>query len=116
VCIIHMVLHSLHYVSWKEHKAVVADLRAIYTAATAEAVEQALEALEKKWQGRFPSIAESWRSNWRNVIPLFSYPPAIRKVIYTTKPSNRSMHSCGRSQATAELFPAPRRSVRPSIW
>ncbi len=84
LCIVHMVRHSLRFVSWKERKAVAADLRAIYTAATAEAAEQALESFEKKWQARFPSIARSWRSNWTNIIPFFSYPPAIRKVIYTT--------------------------------
>ena len=84
LCIVHMVRHSLRFVSWKERKSVAADLRTIYTAATAEAAEQALESFEEKWQARFPSIARSWRSNWTNIIPFFSYPPAIRKVIYTT--------------------------------
>jgi putative transposase len=84
LCIIHLVRHSLRYVSWKERKSVAADLRTIYTAATAEAAEQALESFEKKWQARFPSITRSWRSNWTNIIPFFSYPPAIRRVIYTT--------------------------------
>ncbi len=84
LCIVHMVRHSLRFVSWKERKRVAADLRTIYTAATAEAAEQALDVFEKKWQARFPSIARSWRRNWTNIIPFFSYPPAIRKVIYTT--------------------------------
>lgn len=84
LCIVHMVRHSLRFVSWKERKSVAADLKTIYSASTAEAAEQALEAFEKKWQARFPSIARSWRSNWTNIIPFFSYPPAIRKVIYTT--------------------------------
>jgi putative transposase len=84
LCIVHMVRHSLRFVSWKERKAVAADLKTIYSAATAEAGEQALESFEKTWQGRFPSIARSWRSNWTNIIPFFSYPPAIRKAIYTT--------------------------------
>lgn len=84
LCIIHMVRHSLKYVGWKERKAVAADLRAIYTAPTVEAAERALDAFERKWASRFPSIAKSWRSNWVNLIPFFSYPPEIRKVIYTT--------------------------------
>ena len=84
LCIIHMVRHSLKYVGWKERKAVAADLRAVYTAPTAEAAEHALDAFERKWSGRFPSIAKSWRTNWVNLIPFFSYPPEIRKVIYTT--------------------------------
>jgi len=63
---------------------VARDLRAIYTAATEEAALAALEAFEKKWDHRFPSISKSWRSRWENVRPFFSYPPEIRRVIYTT--------------------------------
>lgn len=84
LCIIHMVRHSLKYVGWKERKAVAADLRAVYTAATVEAAEGVLDAFERKWAPRFPSIAKSWRANWVNLIPFYSYPPEIRKVIYTT--------------------------------
>ncbi len=84
LCIVHMVRNSLKYVSWKLRKIVAADLRAIYTAASADAAEQALEAFEKKWHKQFPSIARSWRVHWQNIIPFFAYPPEIRKVIYTT--------------------------------
>lgn len=84
LCIVHMVRNSLRYVSWKERKAVARDLRAIYTAPTAEAAAAALEVFAGKWDGRFPSISKSWRSRWENVIPFFAYPPEIRKVIYTT--------------------------------
>jgi putative transposase len=84
LCIVHMIRNSLRYVSWKERKIVAADLRAIYTAPTAEAAEQALEAFAEKWDSRFPTISKSWRQRWENVIPFFAYPPEIRKVIYTT--------------------------------
>jgi putative transposase len=84
LCIIHMVRHSLKYVGWKERKAVAADLRTIYTASTVDAAEQSLEAFERKWAPRFPSIAKSWRANLTNLIPFYGYPPEIRKVIYTT--------------------------------
>lgn len=92
LCIVHMTRHSLKYVSWKERKAVVRDLRAIYGAPTVEAAEEALEAFALKWDPRFPSISKSWRSRWENVIPFFSYPPEIRKVIYTTN-AIESVHS-----------------------
>jgi hypothetical protein len=75
---------SLRYVSWKERKAVAHDLRAIYTAPTAEAAEAALAEFGKEWDGRFPSISRSWREHWENMIPFFAHPPEIRKVIYTT--------------------------------
>ena len=84
LCIVHMIRNSLRYVSWKERKEVAKDLRAIYSAATEEAAEVALDEFAAKWDERFPSISKSWRSRWENVIPFFAYPPAIRKVIYTT--------------------------------
>jgi putative transposase len=84
LCIVHMVRNSLRYVSWKERKTVAADLRKIYTAPTAEAAAVALDSFSAKWDARFPSISQSWRTRWEQVIPFFSYPPEIRKVIYTT--------------------------------
>ena len=84
LCIVHMVRNSLKYVSWKERKDVAGDLRSIYTASAAEAASQALDAFAEKWDDRFPSNSRSWRSRWENVIPFFSYPPEIRKMIYTT--------------------------------
>ena len=84
LCIVHMVRNSLKYVSWKQRKEVAADLRAIYTSATAEAAEQRLTEFEQKWDGTLAPIGQSWRRNWSRIIPFFAYPPEIRKVIYTT--------------------------------
>ena len=84
LCIVHMVRNSLKYVSWKERRAVAADLKTIYSAPNGEAAEESLAAFEAKYQDRFPQIARSWRSCWMNIIPFFDYPPEIRKVIYTT--------------------------------
>jgi putative transposase len=84
LCIVHMVRNSLKYVSWKQRRAVAADLKTIYSAPNVEAAEEALAAFEAKYQDSFPQIARSWRCRWMNIIPFFSYPPEIRKVIYTT--------------------------------
>ncbi|HUX89241.1 MAG TPA: IS256 family transposase [Gallionellaceae bacterium] len=84
LCIVHMVRHSLNYVSWKLRKEVAADLRAIYTAATVEVAEQHLAAFEAKWGQDYPAIGQSWRRNWARITPFFDYPPEIRRVIYTT--------------------------------
>ena len=84
LCIVHMVRNSLRYVSWKHQKAVARDLRAIYTAPTREAAEAALEAFSDRWDELTPLISRQWRSNWENLTAFFDYPPAIRKVIYTT--------------------------------
>jgi putative transposase len=84
LCIVHMVRHSLNYVSWKQRKEVAADLKAIYHAPTAEMAEKNLDAFAAKWDASHPTIARSWRNNWERIIPLFSYPDDIRKAIYTT--------------------------------
>ncbi len=82
--IVHMVRHSLKYVSWKKRKEVAADLKAIYTAPTTAQASANLEEFSRKWDSEYPSISVSWRTNWERITPLFGYPPEIRKVIYTT--------------------------------
>ncbi len=84
LCLVHMVRHSLHYVSWKQRKEVAGDLKAIYQAPTIEEAEIHLEEFEDKWNASHPTIGKSWRRNWERITPLFSYPPEIRKAIYTT--------------------------------
>lgn len=84
LCIVHLVRNSLNYVSWKERKAVAADLKPIYGAATSDDAWQRLESFAEKWDGRYPSISQIWRRNWDQVSPFFAYPTEIRKVIYTT--------------------------------
>jgi putative transposase len=84
LCIVHLVRYSLNFVGWKERKQVATDLKTIYTAASEAEAEQRLAEFSLKWDGKFPMIAKSWRSNWTRVIPFFAHPPEIRKVIYTT--------------------------------
>lgn len=84
LCIVHMVRHSLNYVSWKQRKEVADDLKLIYQAATLQQAEANLEVFEAKGNATHPTIGKSWRRNWERIIPLFSYPPEIRKAIYTT--------------------------------
>ena len=84
LCIVHMVRNSLKYVSWKQRKAVAADLKLIYSAPDIETAEKALSDFEVKYKESCPHIACSWRSHWTHIIPFFDYPAEIRKVIYTT--------------------------------
>ena len=84
LCIVHMVRNSLRFVSWKQRKEVAADLKLIYQSATAEQADMELTAFETKWDKTHPTISQSWRRNWAQVIPFFAYPADIRKVIYTT--------------------------------
>lgn len=84
LCLVHMVRHSLKYVSWKQRKEVATDLKTIYQSPTVEQAEVALDQFEAKWDDSHPSIGRSWRRNWERITPLFSYPPDIRRAIYTT--------------------------------
>ena len=84
LCLVHLVRYSLAFVSFKDRKEVTADLKAIYRAATAQAAEAQLEAFAYKWDDLYPLIAKSWRNNWLRLVPMFGYPPEIRRAIYTT--------------------------------
>jgi len=84
LCIVHMVRHSLNYVSWKRRKEVAADLRRIYEAATVAEAELRLAEFEARWDDEYLPIGQSWRRNWERLTPFFDYPPEIRRVIYTT--------------------------------
>ncbi len=84
-CIVHLLRNSLEFANWKERKPLAAALRAIYTAASADAAMTALDDFERgPWGTRFPTVVASWRRAWANVIPFFAFAPEIRRVIYTT--------------------------------
>jgi transposase-like protein len=84
-CIVHLIRNSLDYASWKDRKPLAAALRPIYAAASAEAAEAALDAFETgEWGRKFPTVVAAWRRAWGQVIAFFTFPPEIRRVIYTT--------------------------------
>lgn len=82
-CIVHMIRNSLSYVSWKERKAMAADLKSIYKAPTVEMAEIALAEFREKYP-KHQVVADVWSRNWQRVIPFFDFPEEIRKIIYTT--------------------------------
>ncbi len=84
LCIIHMVRNSLKYVVWKDYKAVTSGLKTVCQAPTEEAALMALDAFAKVRDDKYPQISKSWRAHRENLNTLFSYPPDIRKAIYTT--------------------------------
>jgi transposase-like protein len=84
-CVVHLVRQSLSYVYWKERKKVAAALRAIYQAPSAAAAREALDAFAAgPWGERYPQVVMLWRRHWAYVEPVFVYPPAIRRLLYTT--------------------------------
>ena len=92
-CIVHLIRNSLDYAGWKDRKLLAAALKPIYTAPSAEAAAIALDEFEASaWGQRFPTVVAAWRRAWDRVIPFFAFPPAVRKLIYTTN-AIESLHS-----------------------
>lgn len=84
LCIVHMVRNSVKYVSYKDLKAVTSDLKKIYTAKTEEIALFELKQFAAIWDSKYPVISDIWQRNWSGITSFFSFPPEIRKVIYTT--------------------------------
>src|SRR5215210_7064561 len=102
---VHMVRHSLSYVSHKDRKAVAADLKMIYQAVTLEEAERQLTQFEETWAGSYPVISRSWRQNWSRVVPMFGYPPEIRRAIYTTNTIESLNMTLRKITKNRSLFP-----------
>lgn len=105
-CIVHLIRHSLDFVSWKDRKPVVPALRAIYRAKDAEAGRQALDDFDAgPWGRRYPAIAQSWRRNWSHVVPFFAFPESVRRIIYTTNAIEALNSKLRRAVRTRGHFP-----------
>ena len=83
-CMIHQLRNSSKYVSYKDLKALMSDLKAVYAAVDEQAALDALETFAQNWDNKYPKIAKSWRENWTNLSTYFKYPPQVRRLIYTT--------------------------------
>ena len=83
-CIIHQLRNSSKYVSYKDLKALMADLKAVYAAPDEASALAALEFFSGKWDKKYPKISQSWQSNWANLSTYFKFPAELRKLIYTT--------------------------------
>ncbi len=104
-CIVHQIRYTTKFVSYKDVKAFIKDLKAIYQADTLEMAELGLDQLEEKWGTKYPSSVSSWRTNWPQLSTYFKYPAEIRKVIYTTNSIenfNRQLRKVTKSKA---VFP-----------
>lgn len=105
LCLVHMIRNSMKYVSYKDRKELVADLKEVYKAPTVEAAETGLTAFEQKWDKRYPLVGKSWRANWERLIPFLSYPEELRKIIYTTNAIESLNFSLRKILKTRASFP-----------
>jgi len=84
LCIVHQIRNSVKFVSYKDRKAICADLKKIYGAVNLDDAEYAKEEFREKWDKRYPAILRSWDDNWAELTTFFGYPLEIRHLIYTT--------------------------------
>ena len=100
-CILHQIRNSTRFISYKDIKSFMADLKKIYKAATQEAAESALEDLDDKWAKKYPMAVKSWKNNWGELSTYFKYPEELRRIIYTTN-SVENYHRCLRKVTKAK--------------
>ena len=105
LCIVHQVRNSLKYVSYKDRKAVAADLKKIYGSISENEASMELDSFAQKWDSQYPSISKGWYKNWDNLITLFDYPDEIRKIIYTTNAIESLNSVIRKSIKNRKIFP-----------
>ena len=104
-CIIHQLRNSSKYVSYKDIKALMADLKAVYAAVDEPSAWDALEHFASNRDKKYPKISKSWRENWPHLSTYFKYPQEIRRLIYTTNAIegfNRQLRKVTKSKS---IFP-----------
>lgn len=104
-CIVHQIRYSTKFISYKDLKAFMADLKLIYQACTEDIALQELESLEEKWGNKYPSSIASWRNNWPQLSTYFKYPTEIRKIIYTTNSIENFNRQLRKVTKSKSIFP-----------
>jgi len=84
ICIVHQIRNSLRYVNWKDRRAIIKDIKAIYQSINEQAAKDALEVFKNNWNDKYPLAVKSWENNWSNLTAFLEFPQEIRKLIYTT--------------------------------
>jgi putative transposase len=112
LCIVHQIRNSLTYISYKDRKAVVSDLKAIYTAITEDEALFALELFGEKWNAKYPLIAKSWTANWQRINPMFALPKEIRRAVYTTNVIESLNYSLRKITKTRAAFPTEESAIK----
>lgn len=105
-CIIHQIRSSMKYVPYKDRKAFVADLKAVYGSINEEAALENLQYAKEKWGNKYPNAIKSWEENWDNLITFFAFPDYIRKIMYTTNAIESLNSQFRKVTKTKLIFPS----------
>lgn len=104
-CIIHQLRNSTKYVSYKDLKALMADLKKVYAAVDEAAALEALEIFSENWSKKYPKVVRSWYDNWPNLSTYFKYPQEVRRLIYTTNAIEGFNRQLRKVTKTKTVFP-----------
>lgn len=104
-CIIHQIRNSTKYVSYKDLKALMVDLKKVYAAIDEQTALYELENFDEKWSGKYPKIAVSWKTNWANLSTYFKYPQEVRTLIYTTNAIENFNRQLRKVTKSKSVFP-----------
>lgn len=115
LCVIHQIRNSTKYVSYKDLKALMADLKLVYGAPTLEDAEYKLEELREKWGKKYPQILKSWDANWTELTTYFKYPEEVRRLIYTTNAVEGFHRMLRKFTKTKTIYPTDD-AVRKSVF
>lgn len=116
LCVIHQIRNSTKYVSYKDIKAVMADLKRVYGAPTLDDAAYRLEEFRDKWAKKYPQILKSWDENWAELTTYFKYPAEFRRVIYTTNAVEGFHRMLRKYTKTKTIFPQTTPCVNQCIW
>ena len=115
LCVIHQIRNSTKYVSYKDIKAVMVDLKRVYGAPTLDDAAYRLEEFREKWAGKYPQILRSWDENWAELTTYFKYPCEFRRVIYTTNAVEGFHRMLRKYTKTKTIYPTDD-SLRKSVF
>ncbi|WP_431862827.1 IS256 family transposase [Peptoniphilus senegalensis] len=104
-CIIHQIRNSTKYVSYKDIKELMKDLKAVYKAPSEELALTNLGIFEEKWGKKYPMCVSSWKNNWAELSTYFKYPEGIRKLIYTTNAMENFNRQLRKVTKNKTIFP-----------
>ena len=104
-CIVHQIRYSTKFVSYKDIKQFMKDLKTVYKADTEELALTSLDELEEKWGKKYPTSIASWRNNWPQLSTYFKYPGEIRKLIYTTNAIENFNRQLRKVTKSKTIFP-----------
>lgn len=112
ICIVHQIRNSLKYVSYKDRRAIIKDIKAIYQSSDEPAAKRALEQFKQKWGHKYMASIKSWEENWDNLTAFLDYPQEIRKLIYTTNIIESFNASLRKFTKNKKVFPTDEAALK----